>query len=275
MLGFVRDCFVEVTHIVSLPRHAFVAGPTGRLQSPLVTNDPQTVPAAPDGPAYADVGSPHYAVMLAMVCVVVILSGIGASKGVVFGPVITDGGFFLFPLAYILGDVITEIYGWPAARRAILMGFTANVVSVACYALIIALPGFEDEFGRTKQFALENALGPVWQVVLAGILGYLCGQTLNSLVMSLMKRRSRERGLFARLASSTGVGEFADTLVFCTVAATAIGISSVGQWANYTFFGFLYKVIVQYAAMPATAFVIAWIKRREPSYQAALAARRT
>lgn len=218
-------------------------------------------------PAYADAGSPHYATMLALVCVVVILSGIGASKGVVIGPVITDAAFFLFPLAYVLGDVITEVYGPRAARRAIVLGFVANVASVLCYALIIALPGFGDEYGVRKQAALETALGPVWQVVLAGLLGYACGQTLNSLVMVAMKRRSLERGLFARLASSTGLGELVDTVVFCTVAATAIGITSVGQWANYTFFGFLYKVIVQYTAMPATAAVIGWLKRHEPTYR--------
>lgn len=223
-------------------------------------------PTQPSRPAYADAGSPHYAMLLASICVVVILSGIGASKAVVFGPVITDGGFFLFPLAYIIGDVITELYGGRAARRAIAMGFIASVVSVLCYALIIVLPGFDDDFGRAKQSALETALGPVWQVVLAGLLGYAAGQSLNTLVMVIMKRRSGERGLFVRLASSTGVGELVDTLVFCTVAATAIGISSIGQWANYTFFGFLYKVIVQYAAMPATAWVIGWLKRHEPTY---------
>lgn len=218
-------------------------------------------------PAYADAGSPHYAVLLAGISVVVILSNIGASKGVQFGPIITDGGFFLFPLAYILGDVITELYGAKAARRAIVMGFVAAILSVVCYAVVIALPGFDDDYGRSKQAALETALGPVWQIVLAGLLGYAAGQTLNTLVMVLMKRRSGESGLLARLASSTGLGEFVDTLVFCTVAATAIGITSVGQWANYTFFGFLYKVLVQYAAMPLTAWGIRWLKRHEPTYQ--------
>lgn len=217
-------------------------------------------------PAYADPGSPHYAVMLAALCIVVILSGIGASKGVVLGPVITDGGFFLFPLAYIFGDVITEVYGPRAARRGIAMGFVANIASVLCFWLIIALPGFTDDYGTQKQAALQTALGPVWQVVLAGLLGYAGGQSLNTLVMTVMKRRSLERGLLRRLASSTGVGEFVDTLIFCTVAASAIGISSAGQWANYTFFGFLYKVLVQYAAIPATSAGIAWLKRHEPSY---------
>lgn len=220
--------------------------------------------------AYARIGSGHYATLVALMCVVVVLSNIGGAKGVVFGPIITDGGFFLFPLAYICGDVISEVYGGRAARRAILTGFAASVLAVVCYAVIIALPGFADDYGVAKQAALEGALGPVWQIVLASVLGFLAGQNLNTLVMVWMKRRSRERGLFARMASSTGLGELVDTLVFCSIAATAIGITSIGQWANYTFFGFVYKVAVQYAVMPLTALVMGWLKRNEPTYQAAL-----
>lgn len=222
--------------------------------------------------AYAHPGSLYYASMLAMMTVVVVLSGIGGSKGVVFGPIITDGGFFLFPLAYILGDVITEIYGARAARRAILAGFLANVLAVVTYAIIIVLPGFDDEYGVAKQAALETALGPVWQIVLASALGFLAGQSTNSFIMWAAKKRQLERGLYARMIGSTGVGELLDTVVFCTVAATAIGITTLGQWANYTIFGFLYKVAVQYAALPLTAWAIGVIKRREPTYQAALAA---
>lgn len=221
--------------------------------------------------AYADPGSTHYAKLAALMCVVVVLSGIGGSKGVMFGPVITDGAFFLFPLAYIVGDVLSEIYGGPAARRVIWLGFAANLLAVACYALFIVLPGFDDDFGIAKQQALETALGPVWQIVLASLLGFLAGQHLNTLVMVVMKRRSAERGLVARMLSSAGVGEFVDTLVFCTIAATAIGITTVGQWANYTLFGFLYKILVHYAAIPFVAIGIRWLKRNEPTYQAALA----
>lgn len=219
---------------------------------------------------YADIGSRFYAYLLAGVTIVVILSGIGASKGVMIGPVITDAAFFLFPLAYILGDVITEVYGPAAARRAIIVGFVANVTSVGVYQLIIVLPGFTDDYGLAKQQALETALGPVWQVVLAGLLGYAAGQSLNSFTMWLGKRRHGERGLFGRLLSATGLGEAVDTIVFCTVAATAIGISTIEQWANYTFFGFLYKTLVQYAAIPLTALAIRRLKKHEPTYQARL-----
>ncbi|MGL4832260.1 MAG: VUT family protein, partial [Propionibacteriaceae bacterium] len=128
-----------------------------------------------DAPAYATSGSPYFSLMLAVLAAVVILSGIGGSKAVVLGPIITDGGFFLFPLAYIIGDVITEIYGAQAARIAIITGLIVNIMSALAYGIIIALPGFDDEYGHAKQAAIVGALGPVWIVVLAGMLGFLGG----------------------------------------------------------------------------------------------------
>lgn len=204
--------------------------------------------------------------MLSTMVLVVVLSGIGGSKGVVFGPVITDAAFFMFPVAYILGDMITEIYGPAAARRAILTGFCANGLSVLVYALIIALPGFTDDYGLAKQQALTVALGPVWLVVLASMLGYASGQSVNSLIMWMGKRRHLESRLYRRLFSSSGAGEAIDTIMFCTVASPAIGIGSIAQWANYTFFGFCWKVLVQYALVPVTGRVIGWVKRHEPTY---------
>lgn len=208
--------------------------------------------------------------MLAMLCVVIVLSGIGASKGVAFGPIITDGAFFIFPLSYILGDSITEIYGPQAAKRAIIMGFIVNAAAAGVYWIIIALPGLGDDYAHEKQQAITNALGPVWQIVLASMVGFAGGQTVNSLIMWFGKRRNKEKGLFARLASSTGLGELVDTVLFCTIAAPVIGLVGWKQWANYTVVGYLYKIAVQYAVMPITAWAIRAIKRREPSYQAGL-----
>ena len=139
-----------------------------------------------------------------------------------------------------------------------------------CYAVIIWLPGFQDDYGVAKQGALELAIGPVWQIVLASLCGFLAGQTLNSFIVSRMKRRTGEPGVIARLFTSSGMGELVDTIIFCTIAAPVLGITTVGQWLNYTAFGFLYKVIVQYAAIPVTAYVIARLKKAEPSYQEAL-----
>lgn len=221
-------------------------------------------------PAYAKRGDGHYDLLVVGVCVIIILSNIGASKGVQIGPLVTDGGFFLFPLAYVLGDVISEVYGPRAARRSIVFGFGAALLAVLAFWVIIALPGFTDDYGLAKQEALELALGPVWQIVAASLAGFALGQGLNAWVMSAMKRRTRERHLVARIMGSTGAGEFVDTLVFCAIAATAIGISSWGQFVNYVIVGFLWKTLVEFALVPVTTRVIGVIKRHEPSYQAAL-----
>lgn len=229
-------------------------------------------PAPHPEPVYADRGSSHYDIVLTLMCVVVIISNIGGSKGVQLGPITTDGGFFLFPLAYVLGDITTEIYGLRAARRGIFMGFAMAVFAVLCFWLIIALPGFSDAYSTQHDAAIAGALGPVWQIVLASLCAFVAGQMTNSLIMVRLKARYRERGLVGRLMGSTGVGEAVDTVIFCTIAAPVVGITSFGQWANYAFFGFLWKTLVEYALIPVTTRVIGWVKKREPSYQQQLAA---
>lgn len=229
-------------------------------------------PASHPEPVYADRGSSHYDIVLTLMCVVVIISNIGGSKGVQLGPITTDGGFFLFPLAYVLGDITTEIYGLRAARRGIFMGFAMAVFAVLCFWLIIALPGFSDAYSTQHDAAIAGALGPVWQIVLASLCAFVAGQMTNSLIMVRLKARHRERGLVGRLMGSTGVGEAVDTVIFCTIAAPVVGITSFGQWANYAFFGFLWKTLVEYALIPVTTRVIGWVKKREPSYQEQLAA---
>jgi uncharacterized integral membrane protein (TIGR00697 family) len=219
-------------------------------------------------PRFASIGSPYFGIMLACMAVVLILSNIGAAKGVVFGPIITDGGFFLFPLAYILGDVMSEIYGFKVARKAIITSFALSAFASLCYWIIIVLPGFGDDYGNAKQAAIEGALGPVPLIVLASLLAFLAGQTINSLILVKMKARTGERTLWARLMGSSGVGEFVDTLIFCSIAAPIIGITDFGSFVNYVLVGFVYKVAVQYILVPVTSLVIGWIKKREPSYWA-------
>ena len=217
-------------------------------------------------PRFASIGSPYFGIMLAIMAVVLILSNIGASKGVVLGPIITDGGFFLFPLAYILGDVMSEVYGFKVARKAIVTSFALSVFASLCYWVIIALPGFDDEYGTAKQAAIEGALGPVPQIVLASLLAFLAGQNINSWILVKMKARTGEKTLWARLMGSSVVGEFVDTLIFCSIAASVIGITDFGMFANYVLVGFVYKTGVEFLFVPVTVMVVGWIKKREPSY---------
>ncbi|MCT9625714.1 queuosine precursor transporter [Pseudarthrobacter equi] len=222
---------------------------------------------SPESPAkFASIGSPYFGIMLAVMAVVLILSNIGASKGVAIGPIVTDGGFFLFPLAYILGDVISEVYGFKVARKAIFTTFALSVFASLCYWVIIALPGFDDGYGIAKQSALEGALGPVPQIVLASLLAFLAGQTINSWILVKMKTRTGEKSLWARLMGSSGAGEFVDTLIFCSIAASVIGITDAGMFLNYVVAGFLYKTLVEFLFVPVTTLVIGWVKKREPSY---------
>ncbi|HST70959.1 MULTISPECIES: queuosine precursor transporter [Kocuria] len=221
-------------------------------------------PASPAAPAgFARRPRTWFDLIVAAYCVVLVLSNVAATKGVAFGPVITDGGFFLFPLAYVLGDVVSEVYGFRAARRAILSSFAAGLLASVVFWIVIALPPAEF---YTGQAALETVLGPVPLIVAGSLLGYLAGQLLNAFVLVRLKARTRERHLWARLISSTALGELVDTLIFCTVAAPVIGITTLGDFLNYALIGYAYKVAVEIVVLPVTYAAIRWLKRHEPTY---------
>jgi uncharacterized integral membrane protein (TIGR00697 family) len=199
-----------------------------------------------------------YDIVVATFCARLLVSNVGATKLIGFGPIITDGGAFLFPLTYIMGDVLSEVYGLRAAKRAIYLGFVLSVVaSLSFLAVQISPPGA----GWDYQTAYESILGFVPRIVAASMCGYLAGQLLNAWVLVRMKQRTGEGRLWARLLGSTVVGEFADTLVFCTVAR--IGDISGADFVNYVLVGFVYKCAVEAVFLPVTYRVIAFIKRRE------------
>ena len=123
-----------------------------------------------------------------------------------------------------------------------------------------------------NQEAFEAVAGVVPQFFLAGLAGYVVGELLNSYVLVWMKRRTGEKSLWARLLGSTVVGQLADTVVFCTIAAPALGmVLGSGDYWNYVVIGFVWKTLVEAVLLPVTYLVIGWVKKREPTYQAALA----
>jgi uncharacterized integral membrane protein (TIGR00697 family) len=226
---------------------------------------------------FASRGSSYYDVLLAVFCVVLVVSNIAATKGTQFFsgdvslgpvqiiPVFSDGGAVLFPLAYIIGDVISEVYGLRAARRAILVGFGTAIMAFATFLVVIQLPSASF---YENQAAFESVVWSGLQIVAASMIAYVVGQLLNSYVLVTMKSRSAEPGLWRRLAGSTGVGEAADTFIFCAIAASAIGISTGGDFLNYVVVGFLFKCAVELLVMPLTMVVIRLLKQREASYWA-------
>lgn len=194
-------------------------------------------------------------------CGLLLISNIGATKLIEFGPIITDGGAFLFPLVYITGDVLSEVYGLKAARRAIYLGFFLAVLAALTFWLVQISPPAN---GYENQEAFEAVLGFVPRIVLASICGYLVGQLLNAYVLVKIKERTQEKALWVRLIGSTVIGELADTVVFCTIAF--YGIITGGEFLNYVVIGYLYKTLLEVVLLPLTYRVISAVKQHEPTY---------
>ncbi|PRC43608.1 hypothetical protein C6A85_000000104470 [Mycobacterium sp. ITM-2017-0098] len=214
--------------------------------------------------SFARVGSAYYPVLVAVFTALVIISNLTATKGVEFGPIITDGGFIVFPLTYVIGDVLSEVYGFKAARRAIFTGFAMNILAALALWVTIYLPA-ADFYENQEHF--ENIAHSYTGLIIAGLAGFIVGQTLNAWSLVLIKERTKEKHLWARLVGSTFIGQFGDTIVFCAIAASVIGITSFGDFVTYTAQGWLYKTVIEVALLPITYRVIAFIKRREPTYQ--------
>ncbi len=210
---------------------------------------------------YADTGNSWYPYVVAAFCGLLLISNIGATKLIAFGPLITDGGAILFPLTYVIGDILTEVYGFRAAKRAIISGFLlSGLASVTFYLVQLAPPAEAYE----HQAAFEAVLGFVPRIVIASLCGFLAGQFLNSYVLVKIKARTNEDHLWVRLLGSTVVGEAADTIVFCTIAF--YGVITGGEFANYVIVGIVYKVAVETVMLPVTYRVIAAFKKHEPTY---------
>jgi len=210
----------------------------------------------------------NYDLIVAAFVGLLLISNVGATKAIAFstptawpGMIVTDGGAFLFPLTYVLGDVLAEVYGLRKARPAILIGFVLAGIAALTFWLVSVTPPAP---GWNNQDAWAAVLGFVPRIVLASLLGYLAGQFLNAYVLVKIKQRTKEGKLWARLIGSTLVGEAADTLVFCLVAFG--GILTGGTLVNYVITGYVYKVSVEVVLLPVTYLVIRQVKKREPGY---------
>lgn len=263
-------------HAGGVPRSACAANaPAAPLGCPPVTVEPQS--QAPVRPARGPYGI--YDLVLAAFVGLLLISNVGATKLIEFGPsvqvggfpllpIITDGGAFLFPLTYVLGDVLAEVYGLRRARRAIITGFVLAALMSLTFLVVDAAPPASD---WPHQDAWSAVLGFVPRIVIASLLGYLAGQFLNAVVLVRLKQRAGEGRLWVRLVTSTVVGEFADTLVFTSIAfgplGNVLGGTSIPlpQLVNYTLVGWVYKVLVEVLLLPLTYRVIALVKRHEPA----------
>ena len=222
---------------------------------------------------FAHPGRGNFDLIVALFCSLLLISNVSAVKLIAFGPtvevlgfpvlpIITDGGAVLFPLTYIFGDVLAEVYGFRGARRAIIIGFGVSVLAALTFLIVGLAPPAAD---WPNQDAFEAVLGFVPRIVVASLLGYFAGQLLNAFVLVKLKERAPDGSLWSRLLGSTLVGEAADTTLFCVVAFG--GIVTGNTLANYILVGYVYKVLVEVLLLPVTYQVIALVKKHEPSLQ--------
>lgn len=171
-------------------------------------------------------------------------------------------GNLFFPISYIFGDVLTEVYGYARARRAIWAGFGALVfASLMSQAIIRMPPSPLEPFNAQLQPALELVFGNTWRIALASLIAYWLGDFANSFVLAKMKLWTRGRWLWTRTIGSTVVGQGIDSLTFYPIAF-------LGIWEGQTIlkviaFNWVMKVAVEVVATPLTYAVVGFLKARE------------
>lgn len=190
-----------------------------------------------------------------------LIANVAATKLFSIGSLIFDGGAVLFPLTYVLGDVLAEVYGFGRARRVIIIGFVMSAVASLTFFVVQLLPPAP---GYENQEAFEAILGFVPRIVLASLVAYLVGQLLNAYVLVSIKKRWGERRLWVRLLGSSIVGEAADTAIFCTIAF--YGVLTGWDFVNYLVVGYAYKMLVEILFLPLLYPAIAAVRKRELSY---------
>jgi queuosine precursor transporter len=199
----------------------------------------------------------RFVVVAGIFVTTLVVSNIIAVKLVEVSGRVFDAGNILFPLAYLLGDVLTEVYGFKAARRIIILGFACNLLAVGAIQIAIALPAAG--FWTDNQEAYETVLGTTWRIFAASLCAYLVGELTNSFVLSRMKVATRGRFLWSRTIGSTIVGQGLDSAIFVTIAFAGTGVELVETIITT----WLIKVAWEAAATPLTYVVVNQLKQRE------------
>jgi uncharacterized integral membrane protein (TIGR00697 family) len=202
---------------------------------------------------------------------VLIISNVASSAKIVDGGfsvcgirLAFDGGTLLFPLSYVFGDILTEVYGFRAGRRVIWTGFAALALSSLVFLLLRLLPGDAEWEGYAGSAAYDAILGGMSSggIVLASLLGYWVGEFSNSALLSRIKVIMGGRFLWVRTISSTLVGEFLDSFVFVLVASIS-GVFGWGLFPGLVLTNYLLKCGIEVLMTPATYGAVHALKRAE------------
>ncbi|MBN8500387.1 MAG: queuosine precursor transporter [Sphingomonadales bacterium] len=196
--------------------------------------------------------------MAAFVAILLLSNLIGASKLATVNGFTFGAGILFFPLSYVIGDVLTEVYGYANARRCVWMGFGALIFMAFMSYVVVAMPPAS---GWDGQAAYESVFGSTWRIVAASILAFWAGEFVNSFVLAKMKIWSGGRHLWMRTIGSTLFGQGIDSLIFYPVAF--LGIWSTDQVITVMLSNWLLKVLWEALLTPVTYAVVGWFKARE------------
>ena len=197
-------------------------------------------------------------VMAAFVAILLLSNIIGAAKlstvaGYTFG-----AGILFFPVSYVIGDVLTEVYGYARARKVIWTGFAALIFMAFMSYVVVAMPPAESWDG---QEAYEQVFGSTWRIVLASIIAFWAGEFVNSFVMAKMKIWTKGKALWSRTIGSTVVGQGIDSLIFYPIAF--LGIWETQDVITVIITNWLLKVVWEAVLTPVTYAVVGGLKRAE------------
>jgi uncharacterized integral membrane protein (TIGR00697 family) len=213
----------------------------------------------------------YFDTIMALFCVVLVVSNIASSAKIVdWGvsflglPLAFDAGTILFPISYIFGDILTEVYGYKRSRKVIWTGFAALALSSLVFWLVSIMPGESTWQKYAGDAAYAAILGGMSAggIVLASLAGFWTGEFSNSYVLAKLKIWTEGKFLWVRTIGSTLVGELVDTLAFVTVAS----IFGVFPWSLFTTLlvsNYIFKVSIEVLMTPVTYGVVRWLKRVE------------
>jgi uncharacterized integral membrane protein (TIGR00697 family) len=203
-------------------------------------------------------GYRFFDLIMALFVAVLLISNVASSKILKLGPFTFDGGTILFPISYIFGDILTEVYGYRRSRRVIWTGFACAGLMAGVFALVGALPPAE---GWENQEAYRAILGTTPRIVAGSLIAYFAGEFSNSYTLAKMKILTRGRWLWSRTIGSTLVGEGVDTLLFVTIAFA--GTLPWSLFWSIIVSNYVFKCGLEAAMTPITYRLVSFLKQAE------------
>lgn len=202
--------------------------------------------------------SPVFVIMACLFVMFLLLSNIIAGKLIQVAGLVLPAAVILFPLTYLFGDVLTEVYGYRKSRLVIWTGFICNALMALIFLAVTALP-YPSFWPHQNAYA--TVLGMTPRLVAASMAAYWVGEFSNSTILSVMKKLTGGRWLWTRTIGSTVVGQGVDTLVFITAAF--FGLVPSGVLIQMVLAQYAWKVAYETAATPLTYLIVGWLKRAE------------